>query len=101
MPGKPVSSLGRIGRRAFLGRGAILAGGAAALGMAPGRPAADQSDASLPPNVPPWTTQQGAPILSPQGNEDGGLRKGRLGSRPTKPRRVYRMGLRGIIDARF
>jgi sulfane dehydrogenase subunit SoxC len=65
MPGKPVSSLGRIGRRAFLGRGAILAGGAAALGMAPGRPAADQSDASLPPNVPPWTTQQGAPILSP------------------------------------
>jgi sulfane dehydrogenase subunit SoxC len=65
MPEKPVSSLGRIGRRAFLGRGAILAGSAAALGTAPGRPASAQSEADLPPNVPPWTREQGAPILSP------------------------------------
>jgi len=33
--------------------------------LVPERPAADPSDANLPPNVPPWTTQQGAPILSP------------------------------------
>jgi sulfane dehydrogenase subunit SoxC len=65
MPAKPVSSLGRMGRRAFLGRGAILAGSAAALGTLFRRPAAAQSEANLPPNVPQWMTEQGAPILSP------------------------------------
>jgi sulfane dehydrogenase subunit SoxC len=65
MPAKPVSSLGRMGRRAFLGRGAILAGSAAALGTLFRRPASAQSDVNLPPNVPQWMTQQGAPILNP------------------------------------
>jgi sulfane dehydrogenase subunit SoxC len=64
MPAKPVSSLGRMGRRAFLGRGAIVAG-SAALGTAFRGSAAAQSAANLPPNVPPWMTEQGAPILRP------------------------------------
>jgi sulfane dehydrogenase subunit SoxC len=56
MPAK--SSLGRMGRRAFLA-------GSAALGTVFRGTASAQSDANLPPNVPQWMTEQGAPILSP------------------------------------
>jgi sulfane dehydrogenase subunit SoxC len=65
MPAKPISLLGRIGRRAFLARGAILAGSAAGLGTVFRRTAWAQSDANLPPHVPQWMTEQGAPIVSP------------------------------------
>jgi hypothetical protein len=65
MPAKPLSSLGRMGRRAFIRRGAILAGSAAALGTLFRRPALAQSDVNLPPSVPQWMTKQGAPILNP------------------------------------
>ena len=64
MPAKPVSLLGRIGRRAFLSRGAILAGSAAGLWTA-FRRTASASDANLPPHVPQWMTEQGTPIVNP------------------------------------
>ena len=64
MPAKPVSLRGRIGRRAFLSRGAILAGSAAGLWTA-FRRTASASDANLPPHVPQWMTEQGTPIVNP------------------------------------
>ena len=64
MPAQPVSLLGRIGRRAFLSRGAILAGSAAGLWTA-FRRTASASDANLPPHVPQWMTEQGTPIVNP------------------------------------
>lgn len=63
MPDEPVS-LPRVGRRAFLGRGAILTAGATALGTVLRRTASAEPGSNFLPTVPPWMRQQGAPILS-------------------------------------
>src|ERR1700757_4402088 len=49
------------GRRNFVGRAAALGVGA----LAPPRAKADVPVAVLPPDLPPWTTSQGAPVLTP------------------------------------
>lgn len=54
----------RLARRRFLRRGVALAGGAASFATLP-RVAAGQSAGAVPPMVPPWMKQQGAPVLSP------------------------------------
>lgn len=51
-------------RRKFLRASAAAASGAASFGTLP-RFAASQSGSALPPTVPPWMKQQGAPVLSP------------------------------------
>jgi sulfane dehydrogenase subunit SoxC len=51
-------------RRKFLQRSIALAGGAASLPGLLRRAFAEPGNA-VPPNVPPWTREQGAPILSP------------------------------------
>jgi len=61
MSDRSVSKIRGVGRRQFLAAGAALAGTGAAL--APGRAAAGETN--LPPNVPSWMKEQGAPILSP------------------------------------
>jgi sulfane dehydrogenase subunit SoxC len=53
-----------IGRRTFLAGGAALAGSAASTAL-PAAPAGAGPGDNLPPNVPEWMKEQGAPILSP------------------------------------
>ena len=55
---------GRIGRRKFLASGAALAGGVTS-GLFGAKPASAAPDDNLPPQVPQWMKEQGAPVLSP------------------------------------
>ncbi|MFD4838528.1 sulfite dehydrogenase [Achromobacter sp. NPDC058515] len=57
-------------RRKFLATGGAMVGAAAAMGMggrAAAQGAAPAADANLPPNVPAWTRQLGAPTAAPYG----------------------------------
>jgi len=54
----------RIGRRAFLASSAAVAGSAASASLS-ATVARAASDENLPPHVPSWMKEQGAPVLSP------------------------------------
>ena len=55
----------RLARRGILRATAGLVGGAAAFGASRRRAGAAEPSADLPPNIPQWMTEQGAPVLSP------------------------------------